>query len=216
MATEVSTDHTKERSTCWSITINNPTDKDREEMNIANQKGWKMEGQVEAGGANGVVHYQMMLRTPQLRWSAIKKVFSRAHIEVTRNVAALQQYVHKEDTRVGDLPTQSEKYPSLSKYWALVYQYCVDNLLLDMEFPNHPRWFTTKKHVDPLQVLDEATEYLICEGYHVETIAVNPQTRSCFAKFSLALFKRALIDKRQTDRQKELEALEAEKLNVVE
>jgi len=188
------------RGTCWSITINNPTEADKEGLNIALQKGWKPEGQQEKG-VNGVLHYQLMLKTPQVRFSAVKKVFPRAHIELARNVSALAQYVHKEETKVDDLPLSSERYPSLTKYWDLVYQYCLDNLLLDMDTPADPRWYRVKNpNVDPLKVLDEASAYLIRMGYHVECIAVNPQTRCSFQKFSEALFRRAYVD-RQTDRQ---------------
>lgn len=189
-----------ERSTCWSITINNPTPDDREQLNRCSQKGWRIEGQQEVG-ENGTLHYQCLLRTPQVRFNAVKNHFTRAHIDIARNVSALERYVHKEETRVGDLPLEPNKYPSLSRYWGLVYTYCVDNLLLDCAYPHRPVWYKT---VDVLGVLDEATDYLIREGYHVETLCVNPQTRSAFLKFALAIFRRAYVD-RQTDRQQTVE-----------
>jgi len=203
------------RSTSWSLTINNPTDEDREQINIARQKGWKIEGQTEKGAENGVIHYQMMLTTPQVRFSAVKKIFTRAHIEPARNVPALLQYVHKEETKVGDLPSQSARYPSLTKFWDLVYQYCLDDCRLDCSSPEHPQWYIAKGQQDPLAVLDAAADMLIRQGYFVETLAVNPQTRSAFQKFSLAIFRRAYVD-RQTDRQHQLEldAVDVPRYNI--
>ena len=60
-----------------------------------------------------------------MRFSAVKKAFPRANIQVARNVAALQQYVHKEDTRVEELSTSNEMYPSLQKFWDMLYEYMV-------------------------------------------------------------------------------------------
>lgn len=32
------------RASCWSLTINNPTAADEEQINLARQRGWKVEG----------------------------------------------------------------------------------------------------------------------------------------------------------------------------
>ena len=82
------------RSNIWSLTINNPTADDEECIQLARQKGWKVEGQKEVG-KEGTPHYQLMLKTPQVRFSAVKKLFPRAHIEIARNATALAQYVTK-------------------------------------------------------------------------------------------------------------------------
>ena len=87
-----------DRGCCWSITINNPTDDDVR----CDVPGWSLEGQYEVG-AEGTRHFQGILKTgKQVRFSAVKRVFTRAHIEVARNKKALEAYVHKEDTRVGE------------------------------------------------------------------------------------------------------------------
>lgn len=99
METDRQTD-TTQRATMWSITINNPTAEDREAIELARQKGWKIEGQFEKG-EEGTLHLQLAVRTPQLRFSTMKKHFPRAHIEIARNAAAFLQYVNKADTRVG-------------------------------------------------------------------------------------------------------------------
>jgi len=113
------------RATAWSVTINNPIKADEENMNLARQKGWKVEGQLEKG-ENGTPHYQLVVMTPQVRFSALKKAFPRAHIEAARNVKALETYCQKDDTRVAPLQTQSEQYPSLQKLWDLFAEF-IDN-----------------------------------------------------------------------------------------
>lgn len=181
---------TTERATSWSVTINNPTQEDEEQIALARQRGWKIEGQLEKG-ASGTPHYQLHVRTPQVRFSALKKAFPRSHIEIARNSAALAAYVTKADTRVGSLQSSQETYPSLSKFWVLVYNelsdewngpaedYILDNKMND-------------KHL--LMMFDEVVYRLIYNGYHVESYATNPQIRSQFTKFAGAILMRAARD----------------------
>lgn len=174
-----------ERANLWEVTINNPTDSDRECLSLAMQKGWKVIGQKEVG-ENGTPHWQMAIRTPQVRFSAVKKMFPRGHISVARSAPALLKYVTKEQTRAGDLPEQQDKYPSLSKFWDLVFQYLngLDKDGLDyvalaegkVRFYREERDRLYRKA--PLTMLDEAMRSLIVRGYHVEGIGCNPNTRS--------------------------------------
>jgi len=69
-----------DRATVWSVTINNPTPSDEEGIALARQRGWQVEGQKEKG-SEGTEHYQLMVKTPQVRFSAVKKAFPRGHIE---------------------------------------------------------------------------------------------------------------------------------------
>jgi len=203
------------RSSAWSVTINNPQPSDFEEMAVARQRGWQVDGQVEKG-EEGTPHLQLLVRTPQVRFAAVKKAFARGHIEPARNVAALQRYVHKEDTRVGQLPIASDRYPSLSKYWELV---------ATSLNAGHRAWTEDKDafHViesiddkachlyrpeddaelgrDPLKVLDQVTADLISDGYHVEGIACNPATRSAFLKWHRRILYRAMVAMADTDKQ---------------
>jgi len=176
-----------ERSSCWSITINNPTESDHEAIATAKQKGWTVEGQLEKG-EEGTLHYQLMLRTPQVRFSAVKKHFDRAHIEVAKDPNALRKYVNKEDTRVGTLPA-SDKYPSMSKLWELIYQ---QNNTGDKDGWNmcHLPYVELYRPDDdarlernPLKWFDEQIRNLIRYGYHVESLAVNPQVRACWKSY---------------------------------
>jgi len=191
---------TTQRSTSWMITINNPTADDDEAIALARQQGWKVEGQLEKG-EEGTPHYQLMLRTPQVRFSQVKRLFPRAHIEVTRNVAAAAKYVNKADTRVAALPATQEMYPSLSKFWQLI------EAELDAINPYIvPAWdgvedWSESKGEGPLPTPDEAlimaTRRLIVRGYHVETIAANPATISSWRKFHVALCFRAREERRR-------------------
>lgn len=97
------------KGTCWSITLNNPT---KEEIalwnNISKAAHFvkRAEGQLEKG-ENGTPHIQGMLKTDSVRFSAVKKLLPRAHIEKAKNALALAKYVSKEETRVS--PLESSK-----------------------------------------------------------------------------------------------------------
>lgn len=178
------------RGTCWSVTINNPKDSDDECIALARQKsGWKVHGQKEKG-ESGTEHYQLMVTTPQIRFSAVKKQFPRAHIELARDRVALANYVTKEDTKVADLPQSQDMYPSHSKlmswYGEFFMQYGEENSgVEDREY---------------LKIFDLMCERKIREGYYVETYAVNPQIRSAIQKFGRSIAIRERL-RRQTDRQ---------------
>jgi len=193
---------TTARATSWSITINNPTKADEECIQLARQKsGWSVIGQLEKGD-NGTPHYQLMLKTPQVRFSAIKKAFPRAHIEVARNADALETYVQKDETRIGQIES-NEMYPSLTKFWDLFYDYKYDWDNMNVyQFGGKEEW---------LAHFDEFVNDAIERGYHVETMAVNPQIRSIVAKFMPAIFKRTENIRRQLDIQTR-EDVEVEKI----
>lgn len=194
-----------DRSIYWSVTINNPRSDDEENIATARSRGWIVEGQKEEG-QNGTPHYQLSVNTrTQQRFTALKKVFPRAHIEAARNPRALKQYVHKEETRVSELPNSDKYVTSQKRLWELV----VDVLESGEPPKEHrievgtdtPYW---SHKFDALKAFDYACDLLIRQGYHcVETMAVNPQTRSAFAKFWSAIVARRQQD-RQTDRQTEL------------
>lgn len=212
---------TTSRSNNWSVTINNPTEADHEEIARARQKGWKVMGQEEVG-AEGTPHLQLLVQTPQVRFSAIKKAFSRAHIEIARNVQALAAYVLKDDTRVAALPTSQQMYPSLSKFWQLVF--------LNVKHNNWVHWQGDRWYVDAFRdlgfsevdyeryerdgkcrcevneviakrIFESCVDHLIGEGYHVEHF-FSPPNISVFKKFHFSLLIRAETEiNAQTSRQ---------------
>lgn len=193
-----------DRSIYWSITINNPNEGDEEAIANARQRGWIVEGQKEVG-VLGTPHYQLLVNTrTQQRFTALKKAFPRSHIEVARNPKALKQYVHKTETRVAELPNSERYVSSQNQLWILV----VDELE-NGDAPKEHRISIGEDRAysdrfEPLTAFDYACDAIIRRGFYcVETMAVNPQTRSAWLKFWRAIVARRQKD-RQTDRQSEI------------
>jgi len=175
---------TDNRASCWSITINNPTDQDEECINLARQKGWHVYGQKEVG-KEGTPHYQLMLKTPQIRFGAVKSAFPRAHIEPARSSAALAKYVQKEDTRVAPLKQDDSMYPSMSKVWNLFALHVDDNDGGGGEYLN---W----KAETFLKKWDAFIADTIRGGLYVEHIGANPQFRSIVKLYGSDIVTREL------------------------
>lgn len=196
------------RATCWSVTINmNTTKRETAEewIHVVRSKGWKVHGQIEQAPTTGTLHYQLMVETPQTRFSAIKKAFPTAHIEICRNKAALSQYVEKTDTRVAGLVQEDDRYPSIAKFWRLIYKFydveddsgwdmCDDQEVMFCDADKQ-----SKLEKDPLSFLDDVTSELIREGYVVDHIITNPAVRSFWKKFHAAILFRTRETDRQTD-----------------
>lgn len=191
---------TTERSGCWSITINNPQEGEIETIELP--PGWKLQGQMEVG-KEGTPHYQGMLTTPQVRFSAVKKVLVRAHIEPARNRTALQKYVHKADTRSAEVGIVESRIPTLFDYQKTV-----------AEEWNDEEWERFSKDVVPEKIDDIAMLYLdrivaahIEQGVKgIEFIAINPMWRSSWKKFWRSIIKRhAAQSQVQTPRSQDVE-----------
>lgn len=171
-----------DRGTCWSITINNPTESDFPNQNSL-APGWTYEGQIEVG-EQGTRHYQGMVKTPQVRFSAVKKVFPRAHIEKAKSPVALQKYVHKDDTRLEVVPTVRSAVPTL---WD--YQDIIANMWFDedwQEYLKQQRGANEGISVDDvaLSYVDKLVSMDIRNGRRgAEFIAINPMWRSSWKKF---------------------------------
>lgn len=174
-----------DRATCWSITINNP---EATEYNVVLPIGWKLEGQLEQG-EQGTIHYQGCLRTPQVRFSQVKKQFPRAHIEVARNQKALQQYVRKEETRVAvveSIPTMFQYQDSIARKW--------DEDAFRAKLRKATESAITKfPDIDDLamEYVDSLVSKDIEEGKQgVEFLAINPMWRSSWKRFWRSIIKR--------------------------
>lgn len=176
-----------DRATCWSVTINNPTEAD---MSPALPAGWTLEGQMETG-VEGTQHFQAMLRTPQVRFSAVKKVLPRAHIEVARNKQALAKYVQKEETRAGEYQVMKSSIPTLFEYQETVaavwnmeeYNRRVNDSIQRLEVPDMDEI--------AMRYLDDIVASHIEAGMRgVEYIAINPMWRSSWKKFWRSIIKR--------------------------
>jgi len=195
------------RANTWSVTLNMKTVKQEtcdEMIQQARSAGWKVTGQLEKGETP---HYQMMVQTPQVRFSAVKKMFPTGHIEPARNKQALAKYVTKEDTRIGALPEHDEKYVTASRLWDMIYQYNDEVGLWDKT--NFDSVVCYKEHEqraierDPLAFFDRMIGLFIRQGYYVDMLACNPAIRSFWKKFWRDILERSCKTDRQTDRQAE-------------
>jgi len=194
------------RANCWSVTLNMKTVKKEtcdEMIQQARAAGWTVTGQEEMGGENP--HYQLMVQTPQVRFSAVKKMFPTGHIEPARNRSALAKYVTKEATRVGALPEHDEKYVTASKLWDMIYQVNDRIGLWDKMNDDEVRCYKdheqTKIEADPLAFFDLMIGHFIRQGYYVDMLACNPAIRSFWKKFWRDILYRSCKADRQTDRQ---------------
>lgn len=147
--------------------------------------GWKLSGQYEEG-EEGTRHFQGMLCTPQVRFSAVKRVFPRAHIEVARNKKALEKYTSKEETRLETFTATG--VPTIFEYQRYVIEEWdwdhFDNVLVPMY---------DKKSEDDVAMIyvDNICARLIREGAKgLEFIAINPMWRSSWKRFYRSIINR--------------------------
>lgn len=189
---------TDDRSSAWILTINNPTELDDECIQTARRRHWKCVGQKEKG-ADGTPHYQFVVRTGQVRFSAVKKLFPRAHIEPCINPHASEVYCTKEDTRIGSLPPEEGHFPTMNQVYELWWGWLVAE-----EYPHYSSKTTdclvlfhpggedvrVKDGDALLWVFDKFVRSAIANGERVEVLAVNPQVRSSIKKFGFAILKR--------------------------
>lgn len=169
-----------DRATCWSITINNPEDKELECI----IPGWKLKGQFEQG-EEGTRHFQGILKTPQVRFKAVKRAFPRAHIEQARNAKALALYCSKEETRVATF--EASGVPSIYEYQGIVASRWTEQQFDEFKDMYH------NKHIDDVAMiyLDSICSQMIREGHRaIEFIAINPMWRSSWKKFYRSIIAR--------------------------
>jgi len=184
---------TTKRGTIWSVTINNPT---KEEVGGTLPPGWSLEGQYEKGEAEGTTHFQGLLKTTQVRFSAVKKQFPRAHIELARNAAALKEYVHKEETRVGEFtpvrtPNIFEVQTSICGMWVKDEYELIRDRLADVN-----------KKDAVLMYVDQLIDRMIKGGARgIEFISINPMWRSSWSRHAHAILARHALPPVETDRQ---------------
>lgn len=184
----------------WSLTINNPTAADDELVSTAPQQyTWLKEliGQKEVG-ENGTEHYQLYLRTDKVRFSQIKSVFTRAHIEPGRNVAALKKYVQKDDTAIaGTRRTVRQALPTDIYAYVLGSYVHPTGYYKTMNYPKqfrtlddvryaHMCWLEYDRDFDyngdtfAQKLLQAASRRMVQEGWFVEHIASNPMFKTAF------------------------------------
>lgn len=201
------------RATTWSLTLwhapkGNVT-KERWDEYIAraiqSNIGWRIEGQQEKGDQSEGVHYQLLLKTPQTRWSAIVKWFPTGHVEPAKNKFALQNYVHKDETRDGEFKTVENKFLSWKDVRDKFFEWWVSN---HEEMPDK-----VVSEFDKMEAWDKFIGLSIQEGMEVDVIGVNPQYRSCIQRYWRSYVLRE-IDKRQTMSVDKTRQTDTEEINV--
>lgn len=173
--------HDQRRGTCWSITINNPVESDLPSKD-ALAPGWSYQGQMEKCPTTGTPHYQGLVKTPQVRFIAVKKVFPRAHIELAKNQKALANYVHKPETRIAEVPSVQSAQPSMWDYHNVIASMWSDEEYIQLQSELSDE--DILKGEAPLLYVDKLVARDIEQGrVGAEFIAVNPQWRSAWKKF---------------------------------
>lgn len=193
------------RATCWSVTCNLKTVSRTSVdscIESARSLGWGVEGQLERG-AEGTEHYQLMVKTPQVRFSALKRIFPTAHIEPARNRSALEQYVHKEDSRVEALKTIEVSFLTYPMVRNKFFEWLLER---DIEA-------FTNDYERRLQLWDEFIGDSIAEGMEVDLIGMNPQHRGCVSKYWNSYIARTSRH-RQTDDRRQTRQTDIQEVSV--
>jgi len=168
------------RATCWSITQQIDSEEEgRVFMAQQTPPGWRLTGQIEKAPTTGKLHLQLLLKTPQVRFSAVKKQFSQAHIEVARDEWALTKYVEKEESRV-----RSVEHTATPTVWDF------NTMVLDKwdckefeKFASVQYWQEAKDDMAMLYI-DKLIGDMIVSGVRgAEYMGVNPMIRSSWKKF---------------------------------
>lgn len=159
----------KERHSAWSLTLFNNEWKDFQHST------WDLEGQEELCPETGKLHYQGMLHTGQVRWSAVKKVFPKAHIEPCRDPVALRKYVHKEATRAP--APRTGRTMNRDKFFADVFEHMWNSDADHMEED-----IKTDRHCN---LLLQVVEQMLMAGgdWSYSYMAMNPQTKQLWERF---------------------------------
>ena len=181
----VNSQDTTKKASDWSITINNPTDADREAIRTLGQHKW-FKGFVNQVEEASTEHIQGYLKTEYIRFSAVKKVFPRAHIEVAVNKHALKTYCEKNDLTYkaeGEEVAETLSVGSVHRNAAAKYP-TYEACKAEYDKQENPEEYA-------LTELDDAVKKLIRKGvFGVEFIGANPQTRSVYKKYYLSLMYR--------------------------
>jgi len=170
---------TKVKAYGWSLTVwhskTTPEQfKEYEAQAFASHPKWSIHGQQEEGEKSGKPHYQLFLKTPdQPRKSTLIKLFPAVHIESETNRAALEKYVHKEETRTGEFKSVERSHITFKETCLQFFRYLERQNL-------HEEHHTIEER---LVLWDEFICLSVGEGIVVDIIGVNPQYRSCISKY---------------------------------
>ena len=173
------------RNSHWSVTFFN-----NEWKNFQHPE-WKLEGQEEIAPDTGRLHYQGMLHTGQVRFSAVKKVFPQAHIEACRDPVALKKYVHKTDTRAASATVEDyAERPKISrtKFFEDVMEYIQSAGHDDAEYQII--------HDDDYSFLTHIVNAMVEDGgdWAYTSMAVQPITRAIWRDYRQSMWHSYLAE----------------------
>jgi len=186
------------RGSHWSVTINNATETDHQQWAALKAQPWvkRAEGQLEQG-ESGTVHIQGMVVTEYGKfWQKLCDALPRAHVEVAKNKFALQQYVHKTDTRIGTVETVERPATRIATQEDLQNEIVMQvRTIAPSKYPE--RWAASEGDLQVFMQhhgfvvrsdadwwIDQAVNALIRRGYFgVEFTMANNQIRSAFKRY---------------------------------
>lgn len=176
------------KATHWSLTHWLTDGRTREGFDALVQampQDWHIEGQIEQGkDSQDRLHCQLYLKTPQTRGTRIAKFFPFTHIEDAKNRFALQNYVHKAESRVAELKTVENRSPQWHVVRDRFYEWYV---------ATHADQLTHRvDDEEKLKYWDHFIGLSLEEGMSVDVIGVNPQYRSCIMKYWTYMIRRTL------------------------
>ena len=187
-----------DRATCWSVTQQvNSTEEGKLFMEQQVPPGWRLTGQVEEAPTTGQLHLQLMLKTPQVRFSAVKAQFPKAHIEVARDRQALATYVSKVETRV--MAVEQTATPTIWEFSQMV----ADRISIDDLVYNICNWRGLRHDAviywddatpeEMLRYVDVIVGRFVHEGIRgAEFMGINPMFRSAWKIYGKNLIMRKL------------------------
>nr|WAE43241.1 MAG: replication associated protein [Cressdnaviricota sp.] len=122
------------KSCWWSITINNPTEEDRQALAQLPRFVKSIGGQEEVS-KSGTPHFQCWVHTKQCRMNQVKTWLKRAHIEPAQKPEALKTYCSKDDTAVpGTRFTTENRAPQMTMAQALQFLLTFRKMPEDMKY----------------------------------------------------------------------------------
>jgi len=163
-----------DRASCWSVTLNmkNVSRERCEDMiDQAKQANWGVQGQIEEG-KEGKPHYQLLVKTPQVRFAAVKRVFPTAHIEKARNPKALEAYVHKDEGRLEEMKTIERKFVQFPEVRKKFFQWVIEE-----------GYDQVSDYDRKLALWDEFIGLSIRVRIECDVIGVNPQYRGIIQRY---------------------------------
>lgn len=173
------------KSNDWCMTYWFTQGRSMETLNACVQNmpsNWMIEGQIEQVKKDDDIHGQLRLKTEHTRGTKIIKFFPGSWIAPTNSKFALHNYVHKEESRVGEFKTIENRSPQ----WRIVRDKFADWVItqyFDDRIDEEGKW----------KLWDTFIGISLEEGMEIDLIGVNPQYRSCINKYWKNIINMAFI-----------------------